>query len=917
MAGEDASEFDDQRISELYALKAIYDDEFTYHAENGTISGSWWIRPELTGGLTVPAQVGQELRDVPPICLEFSLDKGHPVDRTPYIRIRCNWLDEGSRNKLRDHLAALWAESDGMSALTVCGEEVRYVIMDCQDRAREDEYPYQWESTFGDPYPRNALEYCLTYERYVRHQEFRASRHGCGICMEEKPGVDCYRFDDSGCGHVFCRSCLADYYLALIEDGTVEGVRCPHSSCRSNGDKGRCLPSAVLGELLGTKKEGMAMVKRYECLLEKLMVDRDPTSWAWCPRPDCQNPARRDGSIEKLAMCSSCHYVFCVYCQKTWHGTNMPCKIGDKSSLAKRYLDAEERGDSALVRELELRYSKKVLLRLKQEYLDEQETQRWIYQNATECPSCDLAVLKSDGCNHMQCQACNTHFCYLCGSYLDKSNPYEHFSSPTSQCYQLLFQGILADGGNISDSYGGLVADMTFQVLRVIGVLPFHGDPISACVFASCPQCMHKVSASTLDHGCESNDNKQSYDSEDASWHCRHCGWVKDGQKQGGIKWRYRLRLLVSYKQAEVEVVVFGASAYDMFGCSEVQWIEWVMAQRERPGYDSGVLWYQLRRYFGGEWFGMSLVRSKRGAAEQRKVLSYHEEREGRGRLKFEAKRWRRIRKHALLQFLDDESVKKSPARTTGVAVTTDDPLNSAQHAERGQSHSHPYIRDAVGEEEPLDSDRILEAWWQCIEPPSPKPALFPPLDPTADLEDTQFDTLADDASSQNALYDLIDKLERAELFATKKAGDEVPTVDDLVQAMGALTSPSRGEKPMKAAIGVGGIHTGSWGSRPRSAGGQECDLPSEHGKAGAAEFSVDSQETLAEEAACDNRRAKVSHPQELSGAVSIGPCDAPSGGHGRQDATPAVSRPLRGGLGNPKGIAKGIMANMARRPPT
>lgn len=34
-----------------------------------------------------------------------------------------------------------------------------------------------------------------------------------------------------------------------------------------------------------------------------------------------------------------------------------------------------------------------------------------------------------------------THFCYLCGSWLDASSPYKHFNDPKSPCNQLLFFG--------------------------------------------------------------------------------------------------------------------------------------------------------------------------------------------------------------------------------------------------------------------------------------------------------------------------------------------------------------------------------------------------------------------------------------------------------------------------------------------
>ena len=39
----------------------------------------------------------------------------------------------------------------------------------------------------------------------------------------------------------------------------------------------------------------------------------------------------------------------------------------------------------------------------------------------------------------MTCSKCKQHFCYRCGSKLQASNPYEHFSRPGGGCYYKLF----------------------------------------------------------------------------------------------------------------------------------------------------------------------------------------------------------------------------------------------------------------------------------------------------------------------------------------------------------------------------------------------------------------------------------------------------------------------------------------------
>ena len=40
----------------------------------------------------------------------------------------------------------------------------------------------------------------------------------------------------------------------------------------------------------------------------------------------------------------------------------------------------------------------------------------------------------------MTCFQCRTHFCYLCGAWLDGENPYIHFTNGSSSCYQRLWE---------------------------------------------------------------------------------------------------------------------------------------------------------------------------------------------------------------------------------------------------------------------------------------------------------------------------------------------------------------------------------------------------------------------------------------------------------------------------------------------
>ncbi len=46
----------------------------------------------------------------------------------------------------------------------------------------------------------------------------------------------------------------------------------------------------------------------------------------------------------------------------------------------------------------------------------------------------------------MVCSRCQSHFCYLCSSWLDSSNPYKHYNTPESSCYLRLWELEEGDG---------------------------------------------------------------------------------------------------------------------------------------------------------------------------------------------------------------------------------------------------------------------------------------------------------------------------------------------------------------------------------------------------------------------------------------------------------------------------------------
>lgn len=98
---------------------------------------------------------------------------------------------------------------------------------------------------------------------------------------------------------------------------------------------------------------------------------------------------------EKLRVCPSCDYSFCVFCRRGWHGTRNACALPQSSAIVSGYLS----GDAEQRRTLEVRYGAANIKRLVAAYEEERALQEWLQAHSTQCPGCSARVEKSQGCN--------------------------------------------------------------------------------------------------------------------------------------------------------------------------------------------------------------------------------------------------------------------------------------------------------------------------------------------------------------------------------------------------------------------------------------------------------------------------------------------------------------------------------------
>lgn len=494
----------DLQDDELVALEAIYPPE-----QLRIVRKSGERQTEVTLNVPVslhketdvytqvegePEAAGSPLRllHLPPLALTVSLPPLYPLQEPPHIvRIATPWIPDAHSSQAQwvgQRLLEQWQEVQG-EILWTYGEWAREGWADETLRSRSQS-PFlnpnapkslhlqgpailAASTKSGPPPARHLRDTLSAYDRLARQSAFGKERFLCSICLEAKKGEACTRIE--ACGHVFCRECLLDYLTLHLTEGSLRlALSCPDASCVSSKARSNQGPSSEGGptdpkvtqagsigvsELSEFLKDSPSLLNRLRFLQEKEAAEADPTAVP-CPRPDCQTLTPKDVSNdnssrwEAFRQCRACSYSFCVWCRKTWHAPS-PCSLPSTSSLLDKYAAATPE----VRRALEARYGRKNLLRLKAQYEEEKANQEWLKGKTQACPHCSSRIEKSLGCNHMTCQHCQSHFCYLCGSRLNAAHPYQHFNTPGSPCFNRLFDGILArppEGENADGEEGVL-----------------------------------------------------------------------------------------------------------------------------------------------------------------------------------------------------------------------------------------------------------------------------------------------------------------------------------------------------------------------------------------------------------------------------------------------------------------------------
>jgi len=202
----------------------------------------------------------------------------------------------------------------------------------------------------------------------------REQRPDCPICLCEVEPNSLYVMEY--CGHVYCRSCAESLVENAIRSSEIP-IRCGAEHCNES------LVIHDFRNLLGGSLERL-----YDAAVRAFMLS-NRERYNWCITPDCKMVYRRapPGSDGKEFHCSECGITLCTGCNTVSHP-------GILCSMLRRYGK------------------------------DHAEVLKWVNENANNrcvCPKCGVGIEKNGGCMHMECKACQVHFCWHCKATFETS----------------------------------------------------------------------------------------------------------------------------------------------------------------------------------------------------------------------------------------------------------------------------------------------------------------------------------------------------------------------------------------------------------------------------------------------------------------------------------------------------------------
>ncbi|EEU38658.1 uncharacterized protein NECHADRAFT_21495, partial [Fusarium vanettenii 77-13-4] len=202
----------------------------------------------------------------------------------------------------------------------------------------------------------------------------------CQICfwVAEEPVM-------TSCNHAYCDHCFVGMCEAMATNPGEFCITC-------EGDAGKCRKVFELAEICS-----LLPSETFDSILEESFtsfVQRHQDQFRYCPTPDCSQVYRAASQTEQeppAFTCNSCLASICTAC----HAAHPALTCSEHRNHASGGLQA--------------------LNKLKKQL------------GVQDCPRCQTSLEKIAGCDHIICQGCRTHICWVCMAAFDNGDAcYQH-----------------------------------------------------------------------------------------------------------------------------------------------------------------------------------------------------------------------------------------------------------------------------------------------------------------------------------------------------------------------------------------------------------------------------------------------------------------------------------------------------------
>ncbi|KAH7268651.1 hypothetical protein B0J15DRAFT_510456 [Fusarium solani] len=189
----------------------------------------------------------------------------------------------------------------------------------------------------------------------------------------------------TSCNHVYCGQCFIEMCEAIARNASEFCIVC-------EGNSGRCRRVLELSEICSFLPSNT-----FDNILEESFtsfVQRHQQQFRYCPTPDCSQVYRAASQTEEVPPTFTCNKCLSFICTA--------CHAAHPSLTCTEHRDHTSGGLQALNK-------------LKKEL------------GVQDCPRCETSLEKIAGCDHITCQACRTHICWVCmATFRDGDACYQH-----------------------------------------------------------------------------------------------------------------------------------------------------------------------------------------------------------------------------------------------------------------------------------------------------------------------------------------------------------------------------------------------------------------------------------------------------------------------------------------------------------